>query len=171
MNMRIVPNLNEIKECPRCGSNTLSLYIHEDPSISDYKKCPACGEKIYTNETTCSAEQTTKERKKNMRVVPDLNKVKGCPNCQNNVLVIRVDDFYRPYLFCHDCHEEIYESEATCSAEKTVKEKEKENFIFEMREEISNLTWSISINDTHTRVLVENIQNILNRIIDYIEEN
>jgi predicted RNA-binding Zn-ribbon protein involved in translation (DUF1610 family) len=108
--MRIVSNLNEIKECPRCGSNTLALYLHGDPSISDYKKCPACGEKIYTNETTYSVERTTKE-------------------------------------------------------------KEKENFIFEMREEISNLTWSLSINDTHSRVLVENIQNILNRIIDYIEEN
>jgi hypothetical protein len=40
-----------------------------------------------------------------------------------------------------------------------------------MREEISNLTWSISNNDIHPVVLVENIQNILNRIIDYIEEN
>lgn len=107
-NMRIVPNLNEIKECPCCGSNTLALYIHGDPSISDYKKCPTCGEKIYTNETTYSVEKTTKE-------------------------------------------------------------KEKENFIFEIREEISYLTWFI--HDSKTRPLVENIQNILNRIIDYIEEN
>ena len=106
--MRIVPNLNEVKECPCCGSNTLSLYLHGDPSISDYKKCPSCGEKIYTNETTYSVE-------------------------------------------------------------KTAKEKEKENFIFEMREEISNLTWSI--HDSKTQILVENIQNIFNRIIDYIEEN
>ena len=48
-------------------------------------------------------------------------------------------------------------------------EKEKENFIFEMREEISNLNWSIR--DPYSATLVENIQNILNRIIDYIEEN
>jgi hypothetical protein len=106
--MRIVPNLKEITKCPCCGSNTLALYIHGEPSISDYKKCVVCGEKIYTNETTCSEEKTTKE-------------------------------------------------------------KEKENFIFEMREEISNLTWSI--HDSKTQVLVENIQNIFNRIIDYIEEN
>lgn len=46
---------------------------------------------------------------------------------------------------------------------------EKEGFIFEMREEISNLTWGI--NDSKTKILVENIQNIFNRIIDYIEEN
>ncbi len=104
-----------------------------------------------------------------MRIVPNLNEVKGCPNCRNNVLVIRINNFGRPYLFCHDCHEEIFENETTYSEEKTIKEKEKENFIFEMREEISNLTWSI--HDSKTQILVENIQNILNRIIDYIEEN
>ena len=104
-----------------------------------------------------------------MRIVPDLNKVKGCPNCSNNVLVIRINDFGRPYLFCHDCHEEIYENETTCSTEKSTKEKEKENFIFEMREEISNLNWSIR--DAYSAIFVENIQNIFNKIIDYIEEN
>ena len=121
-----------------------------------------------------------------MRIVPDLNKVKGCPNCRNNVLVIRINDFGRPYLFCHDCHEEIFENETTCSEEQHTiycmkkiedeklewfeqKRKEKENFIFEMREEISNLNWSIR--DPYSATLIENIQNILNRIIDYIEEN
>ena len=53
-----------------------------------------------------------------MRIVPNLNKVKGCPNCSNNVLVIRINDFGRPYLFCHDCHEEIYENEFTISMEE-----------------------------------------------------
>jgi hypothetical protein len=116
-----------------------------------------------------------------MRIVQNLNEVRGCPNCRNNVLVIRINDFGRPYLFCHDCHEEIYENETTCSVyhvQETAdakeewfeqKRKEKENFIFEMREEISNLTWSI--HDSKTQILVENIQNIFNRIIDYIEEN
>ena len=121
-----------------------------------------------------------------MRIVPDLNEVKYCPNCLNNVLVIRTNDFDRPYLFCRDCHEEIYENEITRSEEKYAvfhtkkfaetkeewlkqKQERKENFIFEMREEISNLNWSI--HDSKTQVLIENIQNILNRIIDYIEEN
>ena len=121
-----------------------------------------------------------------MRIVPNLNEVRGCPNCSNNVLVIRINDFGRPYLFCHDCHEEIFENETTCSEEQhTVncmkkivdaeearikqKQKEKENFIFEMREEISALDWCS--HDSKTQTLVENIQNILNRIIDYIEEN
>lgn len=106
--MRIVSNLNEINQCPRCGSDTLALYLHGDPLISDYKKCVNCGEKIYSNETTCSEE-------------------------------------------------------------KAIKQKEKENFIFEMREEISNLSWNS--HDSRSYALVENIQNILNKIIDYIEEN
>ena len=121
-----------------------------------------------------------------MRIVPNLNEVKGCPNCRNNVLVIRINDFGRPYLFCHDCHEEIFENETTCSEEQhTVdciteilgnneaveeqKQKKKENFIFEMREEISNLDWYS--HDVKTQILVGNLQNILNKIIDYIEEN
>jgi hypothetical protein len=80
-----------------------------------------------------------------------------------------VNEFNRPYLICSACREEIFENEMTCSEEKTVKQKEKEGFIFEMREEISNLTWNI--HDSHSYALVENIQNIFNRIIDYIEEN
>jgi hypothetical protein len=121
-----------------------------------------------------------------MRIVPNLDEVRSCPNCQNNVLVVRTNDFGRPYLFCRDCHEEIFENETTCSEgqcavyhiEKITdskeewpkqKQKEKENFIFETREKINHLTWSI--HDARSMVLVENIQNILNRIIDYIEEN
>ena len=71
------------------------------------------------------------------------------------------------YLKCQFCNEELFEDEDTCSEESAIKEKE--NFIFEMREEISNLTWSI--HDSKTQMLVENIQNIFNKIIDYIEEN
>ena len=123
--MRIVPNLDEIHQCPCCGSNTLTLYIHEDPSISDYKKCINCGEKIYTNERTYSAEE------------------------QHTV----------------GCAKKIADAK-----EKWLKrQKEKENFIFEMREEISALDWCS--HDTKTQVLVENLQNIFNKIIDYIEEN
>jgi hypothetical protein len=93
---------------------------------------------------------------------------------------------------CPNCGEEIYENEDTyydisestkskefdCTWDEgmdTIKEvrererKKKEDFIFEMREEINHLTWSI--HDSQTQILVENIQNILNRIIDYIEEN
>ena len=124
-----------------------------------------------------------------MRIVPNLTELNECPNCGNDRCLRETENqFGRPFVICLNCHEEIFENETTCSEEQhTVyciqkiadakeewlnrKRKEKENFIFEMREEISNLTWSLSINDTHSVVLVENIQNILNRIIDYIEEN
>jgi ribosomal protein S27AE len=120
-----------------------------------------------------------------MRIVPNLNEVYECPNCgkKDYFLHNHTNNMGREYLFCANCHEEIFENETTCSVyhimkTATAKEeqfeqkrKEKENFIFEMREEISNLTWSISAHDAHSVILVENIQNILNRIIDYIEEN
>ena len=43
--MRIVPNLNEITECPNCGS--IHLYTVEDRYVfSKYYKCGDCGEEI-----------------------------------------------------------------------------------------------------------------------------
>ena len=123
-----------------------------------------------------------------MRIVPSLNDINECPNCGRHDLAYATSEFSRPYIVCLNCREEIYENETTCFEEQHAvyhlkkiadakeeqfekKRKEKDNFIFEMREEISNLTWSISINDTNSVVLVNNMQNILNRIIDYIEEN
>jgi NifB/MoaA-like Fe-S oxidoreductase len=102
-----------------------------------------------------------------MRIVSNLNDIKECPNCGRLGLIRTTNEFGRPFKQCPICTEEIYENETTCSEEEKVKKKD--DFIFEMREEISNLTWSI--HDSKTQVLVENIQNILNRIIDYIEEN
>ena len=104
-----------------------------------------------------------------MRIVPNLNDIDECPNCESRGFISNHNEFGRLYKLCPVCHEEIYENETTCSAEKTTKEKEKENFIFEMREEISALDWCS--HDAKTQTLVENIQNIFNRIIDYIEEN
>ena len=121
-----------------------------------------------------------------MRIVPNLNETTQCPNCHEQGLIRTVNEFNRPYLICLACREEIFENETTCSEERYAvfhvetfadtqenwlkqKQKRKENFLFEMREEISNLTWSI--HDSQTQILVENIQNILNRINDYIEEN
>lgn len=104
-----------------------------------------------------------------MRIVPNLNDIDECPNCKRRGLIRITNDFGRPFKQCQICNEEIYENETTCSEEKATKEKEKENFIFEMREEISALNWCS--HDSKTQTLVENIQNIFNRIIDYIEEN
>jgi hypothetical protein len=121
-----------------------------------------------------------------MRIVPNLNDIDECPNCKRRGLIRITNEFGRPFKQCQICREEIYENETACSeGHRTFycveeiadakegwfeqKRKEKEDFIFEMREEISNLTWNI--HDSKTQILIENIQNILNRIIDYIEEN
>ena len=104
-----------------------------------------------------------------MRIVRNLDNITECPNCTSGRLISTTNEFGRPFKRCVICTEEIYENETTYPEEKTTKQKEKENFIFEMREEINHLTWSI--HDARSMVLVENIQNILNRIIDYIEEN
>ena len=121
-----------------------------------------------------------------MRIVPNLNDIDECPNCESRGLIRTTNEFGRTFKQCPVCTEQIYENEFTCSEEQhTVncmkkitdakeewlkqKKKEKENFIFEMREEISNLNWSV--HDTRSAILIENIQNIFNRIIDYIEEN
>jgi hypothetical protein len=127
-----------------------------------------------------------------MRIVPNLNEIDECPNCESRGLILNHNKFGRLYKLCPVCTEEIYEgedtyydiSESTKSKEfdctwdegmDTIKEvrererKKKEDFIFEMREEINHLNWCV--HDARSMTLVENIQNIFNRIIDYIEEN
>lgn len=103
-----------------------------------------------------------------MRIVPSLEKVKTCPNCGSDELYLVKNLMTgRDYKHCVNCREEIFENETTCSEEKGPSQKE--NFIFEMREEISALDWCS--HDAKTQMLVGNLQNILNKIIDYIEEN
>ena len=104
-----------------------------------------------------------------MRIVPNLNDIDECPNCKSRSLVRITNEFGRPFKQCQICNEEIFENEVTCNDTENRKKKEKENFIFEMREEISALDWCS--HDIKTQTLVENIQNILNKISDYIEEN
>lgn len=104
-----------------------------------------------------------------MRIVPNLNDIDECPNCKRHSLIRITNEFGRQFKQCQICNEEIFENEVTCNETENGKKKEKENFIFEMREEISALDWCS--HDIKTQALVENIQNILNKIIDYIEEN
>lgn len=120
-----------------------------------------------------------------MRIVKNLKDTVACPNCGNDMLTaVYKAQTGRFSKFCHECHEEIFENEFTCSEEQPAadrevelitskellkKQKKKDDFIFEMREEITNLAWCS--HDARSMVLVENIQNIFNKIIDYIEEN
>jgi predicted nucleic-acid-binding Zn-ribbon protein len=112
-----------------------------------------------------------------MRIVQNLDNITECPNCGNGDL----DYWYnintqKHSKHCAKCGEEMFEKESgldligfDLEGKEGRVTKYKENFIFEMREEINHLSWSI--HDAHSMVLVGNIQNILNRIIDYIEEN
>lgn len=116
-----------------------------------------------------------------MRIVDKLLTCHSCPNCGHTQLGYGIDAIQNEvFLQCPRCGEEVFGNDhltpaefeewcATMSIDKQVTKTDKDLFIFEMREEISNLTWNIY--DTNSQVLVENIQNILNRIIDYIEEN
>ena len=100
-----------------------------------------------------------------------------CPKCMSNKLTTISDTrSLTKYKHCNCCGHTIYPSnEQSPPTKPKIYEdwvslsKKKEDFIFEMREEINNLTWSI--HDSQTQILVENIQNIFNKIIDYIEEN
>ena len=77
-----------------------------------------------------------------MRIVNSLDDTLTCPNCGTRDLHWRKNKMGRDYLFCSDCHEEIYENETTCSEEKAAKKKESYcpwdegmNTIKEVREE------------------------------------
>lgn len=103
-----------------------------------------------------------------------MQKVKPFDSCQvcgsTDLYFAYNENTFRLNQICDKCHTVHYLTTVLPKETFEVeKRKEKENFIFEMREEISNLNWSIR--DPYSATLIENIQNILNRIIDYIEEN
>lgn len=52
-----------------------------------------------------------------MRIVNSLDDTLRCPNCGTLDLHWRKNSMGRDYLFCSDCHEEIYENEMTCGEE------------------------------------------------------
>ena len=112
-----------------------------------------------------------------MILVTDLRKITCCPNCGNSDLDCWFNiNTQKHSKYCAKCEEEMFEKEpdlcvvgVDLESKKSRAAEDKERFIFEMREEINHLTWSI--HDARSMVLVENIQNILNRIIDYIVEN
>lgn len=50
-----------------------------------------------------------------MRIVPNLNEIDECPNCESRGLICTTNEFGRPFKQCCVCTEEIYENETTCS--------------------------------------------------------
>ena len=104
-----------------------------------------------------------------MRIVPSLKEVKKCLNCGSDNLHNCRNDKGTEYIFCGYCHEYVYESESTQSALSEDKKRKKEQFIFDLREDVEYLIQNI--HDAHTMTLVCNLREIFNKIIDYIEEN
>lgn len=147
--MRIVPNLKDIDICPNCKSRGLIHTANEFGRA--FKQCPVCTEQIYENEYTLS--------EKEQHTVDYIDRI--IDTTKNN--------FSNKQRTLNEMAEEQLERERQSAKLIKAKKAAKEGFIFEMREEISNLTWNI--HDSKTQILVENIQNIFNRIIDYIEEN
>lgn len=49
-----------------------------------------------------------------MRIVPNINEIDECPNCESRGLISNHNQFGRLYRLCPVCHEEIYEGEDTC---------------------------------------------------------
>lgn len=96
-------------------------------------------------------------------------------------------------VFCLDCHEEIREGNITIDAfslqniaipheiaeEHTIKtdneetarraQEEKDQFLFNLREEIDRLRYNI--HDTHSMMLVNKLTDIFTQIADYIENH
>ena len=126
-----------------------------------------------------------------MRIVPNLKTILQCPNCGSSKLYEMKDPIELSVkVFCLDCHEEICEGnitiddsmlsifteEAKAHTIKTDNEEtarraqeEKDQFLFNLREEIERLRYNI--HDTHSMMLVNKLTDIFTLIADYIENH
>ena len=126
-----------------------------------------------------------------MRIVPNLKAILYCPNCGSSKLYEMKDPMELSVkVFCLDCHEEIREGNITIddsmlsiSTEEakahTIKtdneetarraQEEKNQFLFNLREEINRLRYNI--HDTHSMMLVNKLTDIFTQIADYIENH
>jgi hypothetical protein len=134
-----------------------------------------------------------------MRIVPNLNEVYFCPNCDSPELYVVKDVMgMTEYKYCPRCHEEIREgniirdNSALSTPQEEAKthtikiptreeiyeqdcisqkqkEEEKEKFLFNLREEIDRLRYNI--HDTHSMMLVNKLTDIFTQIADYIENH
>ena len=126
-----------------------------------------------------------------MRIVPNLKTILQCPNCGSSKLYEVKDPMELSVkVFCLDCHEEIREGnilteDLTLSIsldeakthiietdnEETARraQEEKDQFLFNLREEIDRLRYNIR--DTHSMMLVNKLTDFFILIADYIEEH
>ena len=127
-----------------------------------------------------------------MRLVPNLNEVYFCPNCDNPELYAVKDVInMTKYKYCPRCHEEIQEGNIIidnpsfdaiaipCEESRAIKtdneetarraQEEKDQFLFNLREGIERLRYNI--HDTHSMTLVNKLTDIFTLIADYIENH
>lgn len=121
-----------------------------------------------------------------MRLVPNLNEVYFCPNCNSPELyVIKDVRAMKEYKYCSRCQEEIYEGNITTDnpSPQAISIPYDESRTIQMpkmitraqetadtlRQEIGYLR--TNIHDTHSMMLVNRLTDIFNLIADYIEES
>lgn len=126
-----------------------------------------------------------------MRIVPNLNEVYFCPNCDSPELYVVKDVMgMTEYKYCPRCHEEIREGDILIdnsmisipheiTEESTINtdneeaarqaQEEKDKFLFNLREEIDRLRYNIL--DTYSMTLVNKLTDIFTQIADYIENH
>lgn len=129
-----------------------------------------------------------------MRIVPNIKTILHCPNCGSSKLYEMKDPMELSVkVFCLDCHEEIREGNITIDAfslqniaipheiaeERTIKtdneetarraQEEKDQFLFNLREEIDRLRYNIL--DTYSMMFVNKLTDIFTQIADYIENH
>lgn len=126
-----------------------------------------------------------------MRLVPNLNEVYFCPNCDCPELYTIKDLMNdEEHKYCPRCHEEIYvgnivrdnsmlpisleeakahtikiDNEATARREQ----EEKDKFLSNLREEIDSLCYNI--HDAYSMLLINKLTDIFTQIADYIENH
>lgn len=126
-----------------------------------------------------------------MRIVPNIKTILHCPNCGSSELYEMKDPMELSVkVFCLDCHEELREGNITIDNsmisipheeaetrtietdnEETARraQEEKEQFLFNLREEINNLKWHAHTAEDAN--LMEHLSFIFTQIADYIENH
>ena len=100
-----------------------------------------------------------------MRIVNSLDDTLRCPNCGTLDLHWRKNNMGRDYLFCSDCHEEIYEDEDTCYDIGKAPD-DIDDSLMEIEYEVGNLPRYATNKDELEQL--ESIRNIFDELISVI---
>ena len=100
-----------------------------------------------------------------MRIVPNLNEIDECPNCESRGLIRTTNEFGRPFKQCCVCTEEIYEDEDTCYDVGKAPD-DIDGTLMDIEYELGQLTlWA---HDKHSLDQLEAIKSILEQFLSVI---